>query len=68
MLQFGVQCYEELTVAWVRTVKFISGTFFLADRSACLIYGINVGRCFFNEVSEEKDSSQDRNDYVNRKL
>ena len=28
MLQFDMQCYEELTVAWVRTVKFISGAFF----------------------------------------
>ena len=37
MLQFDLQFYEELTVAWVRTVKFISGAFFLADRSACLI-------------------------------
>ena len=36
MLQFDLQFYEELTVAWVRTVKFISGAFFLADRSACL--------------------------------
>ena len=28
MLQFDLQFYEELTVAWVRTVKFISGAFF----------------------------------------
>ena len=28
MLQFDPQFYEELTVAWVRTVKFISGAFF----------------------------------------
>ena len=27
MLQFDLQFYEELTVAWVRTVKFISGAF-----------------------------------------
>ena len=35
MLQFDLQFYEELTVARVKTVKFISGAFFLADRSAC---------------------------------
>ena len=28
MLQFDLQFYEELTVAWVRTVKFIIGAFF----------------------------------------
>ena len=28
MLQFDLQFYEELTVAWVRTVRFISGAFF----------------------------------------
>ena len=28
MLQFDLQFYEELTVAWVRTVKFISGSLF----------------------------------------
>ena len=28
MLQFDLQFYEELTVAWVRTVKFISGALF----------------------------------------
>ena len=28
MLQFDLQFYEELTVAWVRTVIFISGAFF----------------------------------------
>ena len=28
MLQFDLQFYEEFTVAWVRTVKFISGAFF----------------------------------------
>ena len=28
MLQFDLQFYEELTVAWVRTVKLISGAFF----------------------------------------
>ena len=28
MLQFDLQFYEELTVAWVRTVKFISEAFF----------------------------------------
>ena len=27
------------------------------SKFAILIYGINVGRCFFNEVSVEKDSS-----------
>ena len=27
MLQFDLQFYEEFTVAWVRTVKFISGAF-----------------------------------------
>ena len=37
MLQFDLQFYEELTVARVKTVKFISGAFFLADRSACVI-------------------------------
>ena len=29
MLQFDLQFYEELTVAWVKTVKFISRAFFL---------------------------------------
>ena len=28
MLQFDLQFYEELTVAQVKTVKFISGAFF----------------------------------------
>ena len=28
MLQFDLQFYEELTVAWVNTVRFISGAFF----------------------------------------
>ena len=28
MLQFDLQFYDELTVAWVRTIKFISGAFF----------------------------------------
>ena len=36
MLQFDLQFYEELAVARVKTVKFIRGAFFLADRSACL--------------------------------
>ena len=45
MLQFDIQFYEELTVAWVRTVKFISGAFFLADRSACH-YKVEL---FFND-------------------
>ena len=34
--QIMLQFYEEFTVAQVSTVKFISGAFFLADRSACL--------------------------------
>ena len=33
MLQFDLQFYEELTVAWVKTVKFISGAFFGTDTS-----------------------------------
>ena len=41
MLQFDVQFYEELT-ARVKIVKFISGAFFLADRSACFILGIEA--------------------------
>ena len=35
MLQFHLQFDEELTVVWVKTVKYISGAFFGADRSAC---------------------------------
>ena len=42
MLQFDPQFYEELTVARVKTVKFISGAFFLADRSACLLFNCKI--------------------------
>ena len=51
MLQFDLQFYEEFTVAWVRTVKFISGAFFLADRSACINLDIHFSTLqgFFQE-------------------
>ena len=40
MLQFDLQFYEELTVAWVRTVKFISGAFFwLTGQLVIIMYG-----------------------------
>ena len=38
MLQFDLQFYEELTVAWVRTVKFISGAFFWPTGHLVLVY------------------------------
>ena len=38
MLQFDLQFYEELTVAWVRTVKFISGAFFWPTGQLVLMY------------------------------
>ena len=49
MLQFDLQFYEELTVAWVRTVKFISGAFFWPTGQLVICYiplstaGDNVG-------------------------
>ena len=38
MLQFDLQFYEELTVAWVRTVKFISGAFFWPTGQLVILY------------------------------
>ena len=37
MLQFDLQFYEELTVALVKTVKFISGAFFWPTGQLVLI-------------------------------
>ena len=49
MLQFDLQFYEELTVARVKTVKFISGAFF---------FGRQVSLFFSkNEQTEEKKSA-----------
>ena len=55
MLQFDLQFYEELTVAWVRTVKFISGAFFwptgqlvLNHNASLLIYDVQ----FFQKRSK----------------
>ena len=42
MLEFHLQFYEKLTVVWVKTVKFISGAFFLANRSACFLLETDV--------------------------
>ena len=47
MLQFDLQFYEELTVAWVRTVKFISGAFFwptgqLVTHTIALLVNLDV--------------------------
>ena len=50
MLQFDLQFYEELTVAQVKTVKFISGAFFgqqvslftTADKNSFVEIHINV--------------------------
>ena len=38
MLQFDLQFYEELTVAGVKTVKFISGVFFGRQVSLLKVY------------------------------
>ena len=40
MLQFDLQFYEELTVAWVRTVKFISGAFFWPTGQLVYIFSV----------------------------
>ena len=43
MLQFDLQFYEELTVAWVRTVKFISGAFFGLTGQLVVKMWLNTG-------------------------
>ena len=40
MLQFDLQFYEELTVASVRTVKFISGAFFWPTGQLVFIFNM----------------------------
>ena len=45
MLQFDLQFYEELTVARVKTVKFISGAFFWPTGQlvyTCIPKNINI--------------------------
>ena len=49
MLQFDLQFYEELTVARVQTIKFISGAFFLADRLACFVFLLR-NRIWLNQM------------------
>ena len=43
MLQFDLQFYEELTIARVKTVKFISGAFFLPTGQLVSSYILLVG-------------------------
>ena len=50
MLQFDLQFYEELTVAWVRTVKFISGAFFWPTGQLVFIYEHYLLRLFFLQI------------------
>ena len=42
MLQFDLQFYEELTVARVKTVKFISGAFFWPTGQLVYVMRIRV--------------------------
>ena len=48
MLQFDLQFYEELTVAWVRTVKFISGAFFWPTGQ--LVFNMNLLAGLFHKA------------------
>ena len=66
MLQFDLQFYEELTVAWVRTVKFISGAFFWpTGQLVCQMYRLKqdkhtdlgksaVVSCYYDTVGIRK--------------
>ena len=53
MLQFDLQFYEEFTVAWVRTVKFISGAFFWpTGQLVCLfVFVVFLIQCY-NAIRE----------------
>ena len=52
MLQFDLQFYEELTVAWVRTVKFISGAFFWPTGQLVLFLMNRIHLTHFRHYSE----------------
>ena len=51
MLQFDLQFYEELTVAWVRTVKFISGAVFWPTGQLVVL----TDKCWFVSVKRDDD-------------
>ena len=51
MLQFDLQFYEELTVAWVRTVKFISGAFFWPTGQLVLSFTGTDGNIVHSEMA-----------------
>ena len=53
MLQFDLQFYEELTVAWVRTVKFISGAFFWPTGQLVFLVESECELLVFNEAKSQ---------------
>ena len=60
MLQFDLQFYEKLTVAWVRTVKFISGAFFWpTGQLVCSTYDLNKYDISLSLLSKLKDNDEE---------